>query len=379
MSDEQRIPLAKAQKEILSEFYQIAHTRVISTKKERHKIWSDFKKSRSIPQIALLAQCPALLAELTKAISSGNNVQSAVFSECVYAQTLANMMDLTDFFVSATSPGCLSKPILNLISSYNMKPRYVYKSPDGRRALIQAGGYGGVDSALITVEDNNLFTIEFKEPGAKISELDLEPYGEDGFFVCTPEFLETNSNFEKMLKEQLDNRLNFWDAMGSNINNFHPKNVEIAVSENYAAKKFADVICVEDRKGFLTMIPANQVGLWAVIRGEIRPAGRNPHSVWTPLKFHNFLEAKGGQIRGKDVILPVSEMVTAKRRGGNDDIGRFKINPLFFVHAIDVDVDGDAASFKLTSVKQLRPTISAHMFFKKLRVAEVHEYYGSEF
>lgn len=379
MSIKQRIPLAKAQREILSEFYQVEHTRVIFTKSERHNIWLNFKIAKKVPSIALDSLCPALLAELEKSISSDHLIQSAVFSECVYAQTLANMIELTEYFNFANSPGCLSGSVTNLITSYHMKPRYVYKSPDGRRALIQAGGFGGVDSALISIEDNNLFTIEFKEPGSKTSEPDLPPYGEDGFLVSSPEFLGSYSHFEKMLTEQLDKRLNFWEVMGSNINDFEAQSVQIAVSENYAAKKFADVICVEDTNGYLTMIPANQAGLWADIRGEIRPAGRNPYSVWTPEKLTSFITALGGRVEGESIFFPLAAMVTAKRRGGNEDIGRFKINPLFFVRADDVEITGDEACFKLNRVKQLRPTISAHMFFKGLEVTKVHDYYRSEF
>ena len=76
--------------------------------------------------------------------------------------------------------------------------------------------------------------------------------------------------------------------MGNNEHNFSKESVNIAVSNNYT-KKYADVICTEDKESFLVMLPANQVQLWANIEGEIRPAGRNHYNVWTPNALKKFL------------------------------------------------------------------------------------------
>ena len=45
-------------------------------------------------------------------------------------------------------------------------------------------------ASLITVIDLVIYTIEFKEPGAKTSEPDLPKYGEDGFLVVNDKWLE---------------------------------------------------------------------------------------------------------------------------------------------------------------------------------------------
>ncbi len=378
-SDGIRIPLAKAQREILSEFYQVRYTKVIFDKKSRQEIWSNFISQKTIPDLGLRDKCPALLAELEKSISSGNLVQSAVFSECVYAQTLANMLRLPEFHQFSISPDSLSAPIVKLIASYGLKPRYVYKNHDGSRALVQAGGHGGIDSALITIADNNVFTIEFKEPGAKTSEPDLPEYGEDGFLRTTPEFVSDYPQFEYMLNEQIEKKLNFFAVMGSNVNDFAVEGVQIAVSENYSVKKYADVICVEDKSGFLTMLPANQAGMWANTRGEIRPAGRNHYKVFTPEFLKKSIIDLGGRVQDDLLQVPYSSLVGAKKRGGTSEVNRLKLNPLLFVYAKDVKKSEDLATFALSKVRQLKPTISAHMFFKDLQVSKVHAYYESEF
>jgi hypothetical protein len=377
-----RIPLKPSQKEVLREFYDYPHTRVIFVKSERARIWKDFKDNRQIPELNLAARCPALLAELQKAIDHGKRVQPAVFSECVYAQSLANMLGLIEFCNATNDPGCLSDSIISLLDSYHLKARYVYKSVEGDRILIQAGGHGGVDGALITARDNNVFTIElieFKEPGAKTSEPDLPPYGEDGNLVVGDDFLANNPQFEFMLNEQLGRGLNFWDVMGTNVNDFSTQGIQIAVCENYAAKKYADVICVEDRDGFLAMIPANQADLWSKTEGEIRPAGRNSHRVWTPVALARFIELSGGHIDNGKVTIPEYAMVTARARGGDAEISRYKVNSLFFVRVGHVENVQGVLHFSLDKVEQLRPTITAKMFFTDLSIAAVQKHYSPEF
>ena len=352
-TDRGHIPLTSGQKEILIEFYGVAPTRVLFTKTERNSIWSKFKSKREFPSnLNIKQKCPALSDEIEKSLQSGKLIQSAIFSECVYAQTLADMLQLKDFFNFAINPECLEDDIINLIASYRLKPRYVYKSSDESRVLIQAGGFDGVDSALITVHEKKIFTIEFKEPAAKTSEFDLPRYKEDGYLILDEEFSAERPHFESMVEEQITKRLNFWDVMGSNVNDFDSLNVLFAVTENYNHKKYADVICVEDVDGFLTMIPANQVSLWATTKGEIRPAGRNPYSVWTPITLRRFIADLGGNIENGLVTLPLKSLTTAKRRGGNDDVGRFKINPIFFVKPDKVRKSGDQINFELKDVRK---------------------------
>ena len=217
----------------MQEFYSIAQTKVIINKTDRNKLWKfTTKRSTDLDLQTLKTKCPALEHQIQKSYAQGNNIQSAVFSECVYAQTLANMLKL-DLFVNCTDePNFIPSSVASLISSYNLVPRYVYSTRDKRRMLIQAGGCGGIDSALITVIDLVIYTIEFKEPGAKASEPDLPKYGEDGKLRITEDFVERYPQFEAMLNEQKD--LNFFENMGHNINDFSEESIKIAVSNNYA-------------------------------------------------------------------------------------------------------------------------------------------------
>ncbi|MBQ9678475.1 MAG: hypothetical protein IJV44_10110 [Prevotella sp.] len=372
MKDE-KIPLTKLQKEIMQEFYSIAQTKVIINKTERNELWKlATKRSADLDLQTLKTKCPALEHQIQKSYAQGNNIQSAVFSECVYAQTLANMLKL-DLFVNCTDePNFIPSSVASLISSYNLVPRYVYSTRDKRRMLIQAGGCGGIDSALITVIDLVIYTIEFKEPGAKASEPDLPKYGEDGKLRITEDFVERYPQFEAMLNEQKD--LNFFENMGHNINDFSEESIKIAVSNNYA-KKYADVICTEDIDGNFVMIPVNQVQLWAKLEGEIRPAGRNRYKVWTPNALRRLMSQYDPTINGSTVRLEKSKLEIRKERGGGGNISGYKITPLFFVYADDCMDDGIYITFDIKDVWQLNPTIASKMFFKTLKYKEVKSYY----
>ena len=382
MEQPQRANLTGKQKAILGEFYALPYEKVVFQKPKRKAIWDVFKDSRTYPEDDLKELCPALLAELEKSKLTGKLIQSAVFSECVYAQAIAKMFRLTNFEVASSASTALEERIMGILAKNGIKPRYIYSSNESNWTLVQAGGFGGVDCALVSHKTNEIYYIEFKEPGAKTSELDLPEYEEDGFLVSSKKFEEQYPQFVEMLEEKIAQATNFWDVMGSNVKNFSPASVEKAMSENYAGQKFADVICVEDINGYLTMIPANQVQSWSETNGEIRPGGRNHYKPWTPIKLKEFIKSSGGTVLDKNVVMPASALEATPPRGGTG-ISRYKLNSIFFVKAAKVRIVGGEAYFKLSDVRQVKPTISAHMFFdkkgKELRVENVLNFYRPEF
>lgn len=370
----ERIPLTKKQKEIITEFYSLPFRKVILPKNERTFLWNNFINKKRIDR-KLQNKCPAAYAEIEKALTYNQNIQSAVFSECAYAQTLANILDLCDFVDHIKNNTFLPISIINLLNSYNLVPRYIYSNNKQTRILIQAGGCKGVDSALVSVLDNDVYTIEFKEAGAKTSEPDLPKYGEDGKLILTDDFINRYPQFTEMLKQHIG--FNFFEKKGHNENNFTPESIRIAVTENYSSKKFADVICTEDINNYLTMIPSNQVDRWADLQGEIRTAGRNSYSVWTPNALSKSIIQLGGKIKDDYVYINRSSLEERKPRGGNG-ISGYKITSLFFIRLGDckIEKNGDL-KFELHKVRQLKPTIAAKMFFNNLDISEVKKYYFS--
>lgn len=371
-----RIPLTKLQKEILNEFYSKKPTKVLFDKKQRKKIWDKAVKRKSSIDFDLLDKvCPAFAHQIRKSYETGNNIQSAVFSECVYAQTFANMMELNLFVNCSENPNFIPEPIKNLLSSYNLFPRYAYSNSTKNRMLIQAGGCNGIDSALITVVDLNIYTIEFKEPYAKTTEPDLPKICEDGKLFINDDFKERYPQFVEMLNEHIG--LNIFEHMGENIHNFSDESINIAVSNNYT-KKYADVICTEDVDGYLVMMPVNQVGIWAKLEGEIRGTGRNHYPVWTPNALNKFLNDKGAIISGNSVRMLKKDMEPRRQRGGDGKISGYKINTLFFAKKEDCKNVGDYFEFPLNKIRQIDPTIAAKMKFDNLKHNDVMNYYKED-
>ena len=85
------LKLSSSQRKVLKEFYRGPEIKIAFNKKERKKIWTEFKKDKNIKKYAYLEKItPAFFAELNKSLENKKNLQSAVFSECVYAQSLAD-------------------------------------------------------------------------------------------------------------------------------------------------------------------------------------------------------------------------------------------------------------------------------------------------
>lgn len=376
---ENNIALSETQLKVMRRFYAKPIRKIALNKKERKVIWDNFKTNKNLKNYSHIKELvPALYAELEKSVNSGKNVQSAVFSECVYAQDLAIKFDLSKFVSHTEKPILNAEKILDKSTNYeNFSIRYKYSNAIDSEVLLQAGGHGSVDCAFESKVDDFLAMIEMKEPYARTSEPDLPKYGEDGLLVTTSEFEATYPQFSLMLKEHIDKGLNLLGHIGKNVNDFSIESLQKAVLENYSGEKFADVICTEDSFGFLVMIPSNHVSRWAKLEGEIRPSGRNSYSVWTDQKLIETLNSVGAELQENQVQIKKSRLIPAKERGGTK-ISRFKISPLFFVRLEDIVIKGETCQFVLDSVKQLNPSISAKMKFVKLNVNNVINFYQDQ-
>jgi hypothetical protein len=369
-------PLTDLQKIIMRDFYRTPDIDISVNKSERKKIWDHFVENRDISEISHLEnQVPALYSEMENALSQERNIQPAVFSECVYSQGLADKFHLSvfknypeNFRIKLDGHGD------KLHGLRDLAVRYSYSSQNEVKTLYQAGGAGGVDCAFQSKDLDQPIMIEMKEPYARTSEPDLPKYDEDGYIVSTDSFYQSYPQFKPMLEEQIQKKLNVFEKIGNNIADFSAESIEKAVTENYAGKKYAHVICTEDESGKLVMLPSNHVALWAKLEGEIRPSGRNSYGVWTPIKLLEMLLEMDATVDGDVVRIPVSRLKSANARGSKK-LSRFKINPLFFVRASNVQIKGTDAYFSIGAVRQLNPSITAKMNFKGLDIAEVRKFY----
>ena len=101
------IPLSKQQREIITEFYNLKKEKVFFNKKQRDELWNKTKNREEIDFSVLGQNCPALAHQIQKSYQDGNNIQQAVFSECIYAQALANVFDLIQFHNCFVERNCI--------------------------------------------------------------------------------------------------------------------------------------------------------------------------------------------------------------------------------------------------------------------------------
>lgn len=363
------------QKKFLKFFYEEEPRKLIYSKKQRDLLW-DAATKRKLDIQKFEAEClvHSLFHQIVKSYQTGNNIQSAVFSECVYSQTLANLFSLNHFYNCLDANISFSSDIRHILAEHHITPRYVYTNSDKTIILIQAGGCGGIDAILIKQPTLDFYTIEFKEPGAKTSEPDLPKYKEDGNILITDGWISEHPHFKKMLLEQKD--LNFFEVMGRNINDFSQESIEYAVTNNYQTNsKQADIVITEDIDGILTAIPANEVKYWAKLQGEIRPAGRNNYKTWTPLALIKFLVEAGAEISGNTVYIKKDKLKPRKQRGNSEKISGYKITSLFFIRKEKCKEEDEFLRFELSEIRQLNPTIAGKMFFFDLKYKNVKQKY----
>ncbi|UUD36807.1 Uncharacterised protein [Mycoplasmopsis californica] len=363
--------ISKLQQTIIDKFYSNKPLKIIWNKNERNYLWNLSKKKDELVNFSFLKnKCPSIYDQINKSRLLKRNIQPAIFSECVYSQSLAELFNL-DYFIKFEDidKNDLSWEIQNCINEYDITPRYIYTNYSQNCFLIQAGGPNFADAILFI--DNNPFFIEYKEPGAKTSEVDLPKYDDEGNIIWTEKWLKENPQFNKMAREKTN--LNFFEVAGRNINDFSTESIEYAINNNYVS----DFIVTEDKNGLLTMLPSKQITNWASkVESEIRPAGRNHYKVWTNKKLIEILESKQAKLLNSIVNILKNNVSERKERGGNQVSG-YKLHEFFFVYKKEVKEDENNLVFNINKVRQLKPTITAKIFFNDLEYDRVKSEYRS--
>ena len=364
------------QKDILEEFYSGEPRKVKISKKDREKIWIDFKSNREIKKYNdLKEKVPAIYAEMEKSLESGKKIQAGVFSECVYSQAIAEKLQLANFenhLNSKVNKEVFPKVIQDKLN--HLKVRYSYTRDNDGLTLMQAGGAKEVDCALISVKNENIAMIELKEPYARTSAPDLPRYSEDGLLISSEKFEKKYPQFRSMVEELLKQKFSIFEHVGNNYSNFKPENIFTAVSENYSGEKFADFICTEDVNGDLVLIPSLDITQWSTLEGELRPTGRNSYKVWTPNKLIQTLKENNAQVESDRVTMYIQDLEERVERGG-ERVSGWKISPMFWVRVEESTVNENRISFSLKSVRQNIADITAKINMKNINFSEVQKYY----
>jgi hypothetical protein len=340
---------------------------------ERKEIWEKSKKDKlDAFEFARknYSANKALVEELRKAITSktktgkAKNLQAGVITECCYALGIAKAFQLGQFSLAAATGVVLPQQLMGIVKDQGFSVRYIFHNANRSMFLLQGGGPHAVDAILFNTARGEFVTIEFKEPSAKVSEADLPKYGEDGNFRSDSGFEKKHHGYLHMLRDVVSKGLNIRNLKNHNTKpaDFQHESVTKAI---VAALGRADLVCTNDKDGFVVLVPITDLLNLVRVEGEIRSAGRNSYAVWTPKFFAEVLADESGSIVGSEVNLPVTDKSWGKGRG-TDESTRFRIGSLFWAPIAKVRIESARARIKLADVKQKRPTIAAKIFFEEL-------------
>ena len=376
---------------LINKFYADESVRLTIPKSGRDKLWNHFSEfGKALESEDGFSKVKTVHLEILNAMRIGGSLQRSVFSECIFAHDLATHLGLSDLVDCEEGSYEIPDIVLKKLSEISMKPRYIYLDSNRSQMLIQAGGPNSVDALYFDLATNENIKIEFKEAAAKTSEPDLD-YDENGFVQKTKKMIEQYPQFIPMLDEALATSLNIFilaESQTKNYINFTDESILFALDTNFEGERAADVICTEDSKGHLVMmLPQDltrfvdpiQSGKASGMKGEIRSAGRNHYSVWSVSVLLQEIQKLEGSVDEQGMVTLPSTGLSPSYASGNENLlSRYKLNSIFFVRPESVVFGGLYAKFKLSDVRQIKSTISAHMFFRKLDVSSVREHYETQ-
>lgn len=311
-------------------------------------------------------------AEIERQFNSKSALQPGTIIECVLAQTIANIYDLTSFVDSFHSYiRELPANVLPFLRSEEntLLCRYIYYDPNNyRNFLIQYGNPTSYDADLFL--DNRIVKLEFKDRLARAGERDIKSYDENGKLIMDDEFLRDNPEYIPLINqfnEETDifSRYNP-DCDRVNYSDFDEETKK-DILKGYFTNLGIDTLVTLGSDSDLLAITVdcvdgtNDLDIISTDGSEIRPAGKNPGKVFTPEFLNESITKIGGEIIDNNASVPVKNMQDRVGRGTGGEITGKKINNLLFVAIENIDEKNDRYLFSLENVKQLKPTIAIHI------------------
>lgn len=359
--------------QFLKDIYLNVDPIILSTSdiKEIEKFYKDnYKKADSFE--AFLALDPNIAKKIKKSNSVKTEVkrqfyskkllQSGTLCECVLAQTIADMYGLdcfADIFHSYIRD--LPANIIYKLRDDNNKIlcRYIYYSKENRNTfLIQYGNPTRYDADLYI--DNQKIKLEFKDKIARAGEKETE-YDEQGKLIYTEKFAAENPDYIPLIEKF--NQETSMIHLNGNYKNLTEKSKRDMLKSYFENLGFEVLISIDHNDCLLAVTKDcidgdEETEIISLEGSEIRHSGKNPYTVFTPHLLEQSIEKIGGTIMGEFVSIPANNM--GKRIRNGKITGR-KISKLFFVFERDVEPVQENYVFSLNNVKQLKPTICAHM------------------
>ena len=314
-------------------------------------------------------------AEVERQFKSKKLLQEGTLCECVLAQTIAKIYNLNDF--ADLFHTYIRELPANIIYSLRddenkILCRYLYYNKDNPNTfLIQYGNPTKYDADLYI--NNQIVKLEFKDKFARIGEKETE-YNEEGKLIYTEEFATKNPVYLPIINK-FNKEKNLIDL--STNYPLYDEEIRKSIFKAYFKNLGFDVLVSLDDSNQLIAITEDCIDLpeekkmISLDGSEIRRAGKNDYTVFTPKLLQKSITDIKGIIKDDTVSIPIANMENRIYKG---KLTGKKINHLFFVTLEKIENKDDKYIFSLNDVRQLKPTLSAHMHIIASR-KELIEYY----
>ena len=300
--------------------------------------------------------------ELERQFYLKKRLQSGTLCECVMAETIAKMYNLDCFAdIFHTYIRDLPANIIYKLRDDNNRIlcRYIYYNKNDKdNFLIQYGNPTRYDADLYL--SDKIVKIEFKDRIARAGEKETE-YDEYGKLIYTADFALENPDYIPLI-EAFNEKYNLVDIEG----NYKIKDDDFkkAILKSYFKNLGFEILVSIDENNQLIAITEDCIDMpsgrefISLAGSEIRRAGKNKYKVFTPELLKRSINKIDGKITNDIVSIPIDNMTDRINKG---KITGKKISHLFYVPIGRFNIDNGNCIFLIKDVKQLKPTLSAHM------------------
>jgi len=357
------------------DLYAVLTKREIKTIEKCHKEnfkqfeeYSDFK--RAFPDVdELVGKIKAGKSEIDKQLEINKDLQSGMINECCNLQTLANHLKLNCFIDLDTTPvNKLPKEIKAMLIASPQSARYVYYKKTNQDIYIVQYGNPDAGDAVIVVKGNQI-RVEIKDLPARTGEKDIF-FDDNGKLVPSEDVRVNCKGITAVIEHFNNDDFNITKIFSHNIP--IPPELSIMIVEDYFNLTEVDLFMTTDKDNKLVVIKPEDLldvnkNVLSLAGSEIRPKGKNKTKVYTPKFLLESLKVCSAEEiaprvfriinRGDDISGPIT-------RKSNDWFGFnhvFRIENKYINGNPGLDGVGTPVDFCIDDVKELKPTVCAHI------------------
>lgn len=331
----------------------------------------------SVPEVGMLMDVPSarwMMEDTVQSTRDGTRqaFQCGALTECVLTDFLSKVLCTNwDVGVAWADSADATQAMWQAVEAVHdrmpkARPRYFAQVGNGT-TVVQLGGPKAADCAI--VRDGTIVTVEIKDKWAKAGEFDLLET-EDGKLLA-------DAKARRLIEEQMPSIMQVVADFNAHDTTLAHVGHNVKLSEatqrhifhDYLRRGDIDLVLTFSDDNVPVIMDAHASSIDECFRmdnGEIRTAGRNSKHVYTPERLASVLRSSASFVDAGNGMFSIRyddaehEGRLIRKRGGME-VTRIRISNVFFVRLRDVTVSDGIMSFCTSDVRQLKPTVSAHI------------------